>query len=82
MGSTEPPRINLTHIAHVHYTHASADAARAFALDFGFTEVPHSDSNKTYYRGYGTEPFLLCIEDSSSSDSPTTAFGGAAFAVE
>jgi len=69
-------KINLTHIAHVYYKHQDVDKARVFLNDFGFTEVQR-DGARTYYRGYGSEPFLVCIEAASDN-----VFGGACFHVE
>lgn len=69
-------KINLVRIAHVYYKHQDIEKAHAFAEDFGFVEASRS-GNKTYYRGYGTEPFVLCIES-----APESVFGGAAFVVE
>jgi hypothetical protein len=61
MTSEADPKIHLTRIAHVSYTHRDIDAARRFADDFGFSETARTDT-RTYYRGYGTEPFVLCLE--------------------
>ncbi len=76
MAETPVRKINLTHIAHVYYKHKDIDAARRFLDDFGFVEVK-TVGKKTYYRGYGTEPFVVCIEPADES-----VFGGAAFEVE
>lgn len=75
---TAPAKIQLSRIAHVYYryTPSELDAARVFMNDFGFFLVK-SDSTRTYYRGYGTEPFVLCVEAADK-----TEFGGAAFAVD
>jgi hypothetical protein len=69
--------IKLVRIAHVYYKH-NKDVAkvREFMSDFGFLEVSQV-GKKIYYRGYGTEPFVICLEESDE-----TAFGGAAFVVE
>ncbi|KAK1768168.1 Glyoxalase/Bleomycin resistance protein/Dihydroxybiphenyl dioxygenase [Phialemonium atrogriseum] len=69
-------KINLVRIAHVYYKYQDVDKARTFAEDFGFSETARNGA-RTYYRGYGTEPFVLCVEAASES-----AFGGAAFVVE
>ena len=69
-------KINLTHIAHVYYKHKDIDKARTFLDDFGFTEVQR-DGARTYYRGYGSEPFVVCVEAASDN-----VFGGACFHVE
>jgi catechol 2,3-dioxygenase-like lactoylglutathione lyase family enzyme len=69
-------KINLVRIAFVGYKHKNIDAARAFYEDFGFYEVKRV-GNRTYYRGFGTEPFVLRA-DSAEED----AFDGPAFVVE
>ncbi|KAL1874931.1 hypothetical protein VTK73DRAFT_10357 [Phialemonium thermophilum] len=69
-------KIRLVRIAHVYYKHKDIDKARAFAEDFGFFETARNGA-RTYYRGYGTEPFVLCLEEASEAK-----FGGAAFVVE
>lgn len=68
-------KIQLTHVTHAYYRHKDAAAARQFAEDFGFFEEKQV-GKRTYYRGYGTEPFVVCIEEADE-----TAWGGAAFAV-
>lgn len=71
-------RIRLHHISHVYYKYKpdAIEAAHTFMDDFGFFEAKRLGP-KTYYRGYGQEPFVLCIEASTD-----TEFGGAAFAVD
>lgn len=69
-------KIQLVRIAHVWYKHQDAEAAKRFAVDFGFVKAAEVGKT-TFYRGYGTEPFCLAIEASD-----TTEFGGAAFVVE
>ena len=69
-------KINLVRIAHVFYTHKAIDNARQFLDDFGFQELSRVGKN-TYYRGYGTEPFIYCATEGSDDK-----FGGAAFVVE
>lgn len=78
MASDTPEKIQLARISHVYYKYkpSDVDAARMFMEDFGFFEVKR-DGPRTYYRGYGAEPFVLCVEAST-----TTEFGGAAFAVD
>lgn len=73
-----PKKIQFSRIAHVyyHYKPEDVDAARQFMQDFGFFETKR-DGPRTYYRGYGVEPFVLCVEESTE-----TKFGGAAFAVD
>ncbi|KAJ4390929.1 hypothetical protein N0V93_004528 [Gnomoniopsis smithogilvyi] len=77
-NGTHPSKIQLSRISHVYYRYlpSEIDAARQFAEDFGFFETKRS-SPRTYYRGYGVEPFVLCIEETDK-----TEFGGAAFAVD
>ncbi|KAI1160491.1 glyoxalase [Nemania serpens] len=79
-----PTKIQLLRIAHVYYKYADLEKARDFLLDFGFTEekrvIPENSEGgveKIYFRGYGTEPWVLCA---IKSDEPE--FGGAAFVVE
>lgn len=71
-------KIQLSRISHVYYKYKPDDveAARSFMEDFGFFEVKR-EGPRTYYRGYGSEPFVLCAEESTG-----TEFGGAAFAVD
>lgn len=69
-------KINLVRIAHVYYKHKNIDEAKRFAEDFGFAQTAEV-GKKTYFRGYGTEPFVLCLEASKEDE-----FGGAAFVVE
>ncbi|KAK3389261.1 Glyoxalase/Bleomycin resistance protein/Dihydroxybiphenyl dioxygenase [Podospora didyma] len=69
-------KIQLVRISHVRYKHQNIEAAKQFAEDFGFYETAQVGPT-TYYRGYGTEPFVLALEASDK-----TEFGGAAFAVE
>lgn len=69
-------KIQLVRIAHVWYKHANIDAAKQFALDFGFVETAQVGKT-TFYRGYGTEPFALALEASDKDE-----FAGAAFVVE
>lgn len=69
-------KIQLVRIAHVYYKHKDIDAAVTFYGDFGFREVSRA-GNKIFYRGYGTEPFVLCAESADED-----LFGGPAFVVE
>lgn len=83
--SPTPRKINLVRIAHAYYRHANLGPAEKFALDFGFHEAARVATNdlnrpeRIYYRGYGTEPFVLCLE---KADDGKNAFGGVAFTVE
>lgn len=74
--SANTRKISLVRIAHVFYTHKAIDNARQFLDDFGFQELSRAGKN-TYYRGYGTEPFVYCATEGSEDK-----FGGAAFVVE
>lgn len=78
MAKDNPDKIKLHHIAHVYYKYSTeeVDAARFFMTDFGFFEAKRVGP-RTYYRGYGSEPFVLCVEASTK-----TEFAGTAFAVE
>lgn len=69
-------KIQLARVAHVSYRYKNIAAARAFYEDFGFFEVARV-GNRTYYRGYGTEPFVLCAEEGESDE-----FLGPGFVVE
>ncbi|KAI2641228.1 Glyoxalase/Bleomycin resistance protein/Dihydroxybiphenyl dioxygenase [Xylaria nigripes] len=74
-------KIRLVRIAHVYYKYTDLEKARQFLLDFGFTEAKRvgeeGSLEKIYFRGYGTEPWILCAV---KADKPE--FGGAAFVVE
>jgi hypothetical protein len=69
-------KIQLVRIAHVWYKHTDIETAKQFALDFGFVETAQTGKT-TFYRGYGTEPFALALEEADKNE-----FGGAAFVVE
>lgn len=69
-------KIQLVRIAHVYYKHKNIDAARAFYEDFGFFETQRV-GNRTFYRGYGSEPFVLCAEEGDKDE-----FLGPGFVVE
>ncbi|KAI1822263.1 Glyoxalase/Bleomycin resistance protein/Dihydroxybiphenyl dioxygenase [Xylaria intraflava] len=76
------PKIRLTHIAHIYYKYPDLAKTREFLLDFGFTEAKRvgggeKGEEKIYFRGYGTEPWILCATQSDKAE-----FGGAAFVVE
>lgn len=78
MADNAPKKIQFSRISHVYYKYKpeDVDAARNFMQDFGFFEAK-KEGSKTYFRGYGVEPFVLCVEASDE-----TKFGGAAFAVD
>lgn len=69
-------KINLKDIKHVYYTHKNLEKAHQFYLDFGLSPV-HKTDEKIYYRGYGSDPFVLC-----ASKGMEDKFGGAGFTVE
>ncbi|KAL2106933.1 hypothetical protein VUR80DRAFT_5932 [Thermomyces stellatus] len=69
-------KVQLVRIAHVYYRHKDINAARAFYEDFGFFETQRV-GNRTFYRGYGTEPFVLCAEEGDTNE-----FLGPGFVVE
>ena len=71
--STIQRRIQLARIAHVYYTHVNIDAAKAFLVDFGFFESKKV-GKKTYFRGYGSEPFLYCAQQGEEDSFEGTAF--------
>lgn len=76
MTVDEIKKISLKRIAHVYYKHADIEKAKEFIDDFGFFPAGTS-GKKLYYRGYGTEPFVICIESAEKNE-----FGGAAFVVD
>lgn len=78
MANEAPKKIQLSRVSHVYYKYKpdEVDAARQFMEDFGFFETKRAGS-RTYFRGYGVEPFVLCVEAADE-----TVFGGAAFAVD
>lgn len=69
-------KIKLLRIAHVCYTHSDMDKAHTFLTDFGLT-VAEQRGDKTFYKGYGRDPFVYCATKGTEK-----AFGGAAFVVE
>ncbi|KAI1135023.1 Glyoxalase/Bleomycin resistance protein/Dihydroxybiphenyl dioxygenase [Hypoxylon sp. FL0543] len=73
----EPRKVQLVKITHVYYKYPDIDKAVTFLKDFGFTEEKRVSDEKIYFRGYGTDPWVLCA---IKSDKPE--FGGAAFVVE
>ncbi|UPK94661.1 hypothetical protein LCI18_005596 [Fusarium solani-melongenae] len=69
-------KIKVLRLGHVYYKHKDSAKAEKFLAAFGFIEVKR-EGKKIYYRGYGSEPFLYCLEESSANE-----FGGAALVVE
>ncbi|KAI1332390.1 Glyoxalase/Bleomycin resistance protein/Dihydroxybiphenyl dioxygenase [Xylariaceae sp. FL0255] len=72
-----PRKIQLVRIAHVYYKYADMAKAEQFLLDFGFTEEKKVGDEKIYYRGYGSEPWVLCAIKADKNE-----FAGAGFVVE
>ncbi|KAI0538061.1 glyoxalase [Xylaria digitata] len=75
--TTPPRKIQLVRIAHVYYKYMDLGKATEFLIDFGFSEEKRVGDDKIYFRGYGTEPWVLCAIKSDKDE-----FGGAAFVVE
>ncbi|KAK4169807.1 Glyoxalase/Bleomycin resistance protein/Dihydroxybiphenyl dioxygenase [Cladorrhinum sp. PSN259] len=69
-------KIQLVRPVHVWYRHQDVHAAKKFAVDFGFIETANVGKT-TFFRGYGSDPFVIALEASDK-----TEFGGAAFEVE
>ncbi|KAF2964324.1 hypothetical protein GQX73_g9244 [Xylaria multiplex] len=81
MTAIPPRKIQLVRIAHVYYKYTDLTKATEFLIDFGFSEEKRvKDGNgddKIYFRGYGTEPWVICAIKSDKNE-----FGGVAFVVE
>lgn len=73
---TADRKIQLVRIAHVVYKHKDIETARTFYADFGFAETTRV-GNRTYFRGYGTDPFVIAAEEGDEDE-----FLGPAFVVE
>lgn len=76
MADPTPRKINLQRIAHAYYKYADLDAAVQFLKDFGFTIVKRV-GDRVYFRGYGTEPWVICATQGDRNE-----FGGIGFVVE
>ena len=74
--SAAKQKIILKRISHVYYQHKDLVQADKFLLDFGLSPVQRTE-DKIYYRGYGTEPFVLC-----ASQGTEDKFGGTGWVVE
>lgn len=74
--SEKEGKIRLNHIAHVYYQHTNIEKQREFLADFVFTECKRVEK-KTYYRGYGRDPFVYCAIEGDEDK-----FEGAGFVVE
>ncbi|KAM5354650.1 hypothetical protein ACJ41O_001297 [Fusarium nematophilum] len=68
-------RIHILRLGHVYYKHKDPAKAHDFLADFGFIETKRQ-GQMTYFRGYGSEPFVYCLEAGSEDE-----FGGAALVV-
>lgn len=68
--------IKLLKTAFVIYEHVEYDKAKQFFLDFGLIVVQESEI-ESFWRGYGTEPFVYLLRRGSHA-----RFGGAAYAVD
>lgn len=79
--SPSEEKVNLVRISHVYYTHKNFERESQFLQDFGFTAVKTLNAGRsdetTYYRGYGSEPWLYCSRKGEEDE-----FGGTAFVVE
>ncbi|KAI8659936.1 VOC domain-containing protein [Fusarium sp. Ph1] len=76
MTKSSDSKIKVLRLGHVYYKHKDSAKAEKFLAAFGFIEVKR-EGKRIYYRGYGSEPFLYCLEESSTNE-----FGGAALVVE
>ncbi|KAF3024141.1 hypothetical protein E8E14_006660 [Neopestalotiopsis sp. 37M] len=81
MAGPEPHnRITLKRIAHAYYKYADLETAIQFLTDFGFSEEKRVSEDKIYFRGYGTEPWVICaIRNPGGQENE---FGGVAYTVE
>ncbi|RYP57475.1 hypothetical protein DL769_009459 [Monosporascus sp. CRB-8-3] len=77
MANEAPPRITLKRIAHAYYKYVDLDKALQFLNDFGFQEEKRVPDGKIYFRGYGTEPWVVCAIKAEKNE-----FGGVGFVVE
>ncbi len=78
--SKDPIRkIRLNRVSHVYYTHISTSISKQkqFLTDFGFFECSTSTEGKTFYSGYGDDPWVYCLTAGTENK-----FGGAGFVVE
>ncbi|KAK6079604.1 glyoxalase family protein [Seiridium cupressi] len=72
-----PRKINIKRVAHAYYKYADLEKAIQFLKDFGFTEDRRVGEDKVYFRGYGTEPWVICAVRADKDE-----FGGVGFVVE
>jgi len=66
-------KIRVSSLVYVHYQHPDLNQALAFFDDFGMIEKQRLD-NKTYLRGYGTQPYIYIAE--YSPDGKRHLIGG------
>jgi hypothetical protein len=71
-----PRKIIIKRPAHAYYKYQDIDTAVQFLKDFGFTEDKQV-GDKLYFRGYGTEPWVVCAIKADKSE-----FGGIGYVVE
>lgn len=76
MPSGQDRKITLVRIAHVIYQHKNIEKQRKFLEHFGFNECKQVGP-KTYYRGYGDDPWVYCAVEGKEDK-----FLGAGFLVE
>ncbi|KAI9736302.1 MAG: hypothetical protein M1834_001188 [Cirrosporium novae-zelandiae] len=71
-------KVQLDHVAHVHYQHPDLAKTHRFLLDFGLTSVLETPT-RIYYSGFGAQPYIYVAEQSPNSDR---AFVGGAWVVK
>ncbi|KAL4861561.1 hypothetical protein BDV12DRAFT_203881 [Aspergillus spectabilis] len=70
-------KINVVRLGFVHYQHPDLEKIDRFLVDFGLIKV--SQGKRSYYRGYGVDPYIYVAEQSPNG---TRAFVSAAWVVE
>ncbi|KAH5207007.1 hypothetical protein HBH77_095180 [Parastagonospora nodorum] len=73
--ANNPSKVQLDHLAHVHFEHPDLDKFGKFAKDFGLIETKRT-KNQIYYRGYGKDPYVYV---STKSNDGKARFRGPAF---
>lgn len=73
--ANDPSKVQLASLGHVYFEHPNLDEFDAFAIDFGFAVVK-KEQGRTYYRGYGKDPFIY-VASQSADGKPR--FKGPAF---
>lgn len=74
-----PGPIKLLKTAFVDYHHANLPKVKDFLRDFGLDVAHENPDGTTFFKGYGTEPFIYIARPSPNGSS---SFGGAAYVVE